>query len=231
VNLLPYLLGKGGKISYSQCGEDLIVDFVLTVMGRSKPSYLDIGAYHPTQLSNTYLFYRKGGRGVLVEPDPDLCRAIRRLRRTDVCLNAGVGVTPAAKANFYIMTTRTLNTFSKEEAERYQSYGNQKIEIVIEIPLLTLEDILRKYFHPCPDFISLDAEGLDLAILKSLDLNRFRPAVFCIETIKYTEDKSELKNLKILEISDIMESQGYMTYADTHINTIYVDAEAFKNRP
>jgi hypothetical protein len=142
-----------------------------------------------------------------------------------------VGVTPAAKANFYIMTTRTLNTFSKEEAERYQSYGNQKIEIVIEIPLLNLEDILRKYFHPCPDFISLDAEGLDLAILKSLDLNRFRPAVFCIETIKYTEDKSELKNLKILEISDIMESQGYMTYADTHINTIYVDAEAFKNRP
>lgn len=39
----------------------------------------------------------------------------------------------AAAADFYVMTTRTLNTFSRSEAERYQSYGNQKIEEVLSL--------------------------------------------------------------------------------------------------
>ncbi len=46
--------------SYSQCGEDLIVKFILRdVMGEKRNiSYMDIGANHPIRLSNTYLFYK-----------------------------------------------------------------------------------------------------------------------------------------------------------------------------
>jgi glycosyltransferase involved in cell wall biosynthesis len=57
------------KISYSQCGEDIIIDFLLTWLKIKNPTYLDIGANDPVKLSNTYYFYKKGSRGVLIEPD------------------------------------------------------------------------------------------------------------------------------------------------------------------
>ena len=58
------------KISYSQLGEDLIIEFVFNGIGINKINYLDIGAHHPIEINNTYLFYLKGSYGVLIEPDP-----------------------------------------------------------------------------------------------------------------------------------------------------------------
>ncbi len=134
-------------------------------------------------LSNTYFFYQKGCRGVCVEPDPVLFHEIKKSRGRDVCLNIGVGVDQEAEANFYITSSKTLNTFSREEAERYVSYGSQKIERVMRIPLAPINTIIEKYFDVCPNLISLDVEGLDLKILETFDFENYRPEVFCIETL------------------------------------------------
>ena len=49
------------KTSYSQCGEDLLVALVLQLIRGSRPKkYLDIGANHPLNLSNTALLYADG---------------------------------------------------------------------------------------------------------------------------------------------------------------------------
>lgn len=216
------------KTSYAQCGEDLIVDFVLNVcLHVAEISYLDLGAYHPTHLSNTYLFYRRGHRGVCVEPDPVQFAQIKRERPRDTCLNAGIGVTQAEHADFYRMSIPTLNTFSQEQAERYESYGQQKIEEVIKVPLVPVNTILKEQFSAAPHFVSLDVEGLDFEILRSFDFTQFRPQVFCIETLTYTEDKSEVK---IREINELMISKGYFVYADTYINTIFVEEKSWVNR-
>lgn len=215
------------KSSYSQCGEDLIIEFIFETLKIAKPLYLDIGAHHPIILNNTYLFYKKGSQGVCIEPDPTLYLDLRKKRRRDLCLNIGVGVLQSTKADFYIMTCKTLNTFVKEEAERYQSYGKQKIEKVVQIPLVHINDVLQNNFQRCPNLISIDVEGMELVILKSFDFSKYRPEVFCIETLVYTEDKSEKK---IDEIIDLMISSEYMVYADTYINTIFVDKKTWLNR-
>ena len=157
------------KVSYAQCGEDLIVDYVLAVLDVGKVSYLDIGAHHPRYLSNTYYFYRQGGRGVCVEPDPNLLRAFKQIRPRDVCLPVGIGDLPGT-ADLFLMTTPTLNTFSRVEAERYQSYGTERIERVIPAEIKTVNQVLDEYFEVPPDFVSIDVEGMDLSILKSFDL-------------------------------------------------------------
>jgi len=214
------------KISFSQCGEDIIVDHIFTVLKRKKISYLDIGAHHPTYLSNTHYFYLKGSRGVCVEADPSLIPAFKQHRPGDVCLNVGVGLSEGV-GDFYVMSAPTLNTFSKEEAERYQSYGQHRIQSVEKIDLRTANNIMKEQFNSSPDFVSLDVEGLDLVILKSFDFSMYRPAVFCIETLTYVEDKSERK---IVEIIEFMKHQGYFVYADTYINSIFVDVSTWKNR-
>ncbi len=217
-----------GNVSYSQCGEDLLVSRAFRSLGIPKPTYLDVGAYHPILLSNTYLFYRRGCCGTCVEPDPLLFAKIQRLRRRDTCLNVGVGTGNETHADLYIMSARILNTFSKEEAERCQSYGNHKIEQVIKIPLLNINNMIRKCFPlSCPNYVSLDVEGWDFAILQSLDFSLFRPQVFCVETITYTEDNSERK---MTEIMDFMGDNEYFTYADTYINTVFLDRVAWQKR-
>lgn len=215
------------KISYSQCGEDLILQHLLLVLGITKVNYLDVGAHHPTYLSNTFLLYESGGKGVCVEPDPALFEVFGKKRPRDTHLNCGVGVVPG-EADFFVMSTSTLNTFSRKEAERYRSYGQQRIMKTIRIKLETINEIIRQNFKETPNLVSLDVEGLDYLILCDFDFKKYRPMIFCLETLSYTEDKSERK---LTEIIDLMHTNGYLTYADTYINTIFVDATAWDNRP
>jgi FkbM family methyltransferase len=224
--ILPYS-EKPFKVSYSQCGEDLIVDFAFRELKPGKITYLDIGAHHATYLNNTAFFYKKGDTGVCIEPDPILFKKFKRSRPKDICLNVGIGDGKITEADFYIMSGKTLNTFSKEEAERYVSYGTQKIEQVVKMPLVSVNDIIKTHFDKAPDFISLDVEGYDFAILKSFDFAKYRPKVWCIETLTYTENKTETK---IKETVDYLLSKNYFIYGDTYINTIFVDKEAWENR-
>lgn len=213
------------KISYSQCGEDLILSFVFSDLRVERPSYIDIGTNHPVELNNTYLFYSKGSKGICIEPDSILYREIIKKRKNDVCINAGIGIDDQTSADFYVMSTRTLNTFSRETAQQYVAYGNLKIEEIVQVPLISLNSIMKKHF--IPDYISLDVEGFEMPILESIDFTLYRPKAFCIETLTYTENKTEEK---IVPIIDFMTKQGYFVYGDTYINSIFVDKKVWKQR-
>ena len=121
-----------GFVSYSQSGEDIIVAQLLNQFDITMPSYLDIGANEPILLNNTYHFYRKGCWGVCIEPNPRLFRRLRRVRRRDTCLRAGVSDETNSSARFYRMSAHTLGTFSREEAAAYERLG---YPIVEEIPI------------------------------------------------------------------------------------------------
>jgi FkbM family methyltransferase len=212
---------RRGKRTYAQCGEDIVLKFLFkNYLKNEKPSYLDIGAHHPTYLSNTYIFYKENCYGVCVEPDPSLYEYFSKKRPLDVNLNVGVGLTDTTKCDFYVMSTKTLNTFSREQAEQYQKCENQKIERVIELPLWTVNSIIDKHFDTCPNLISIDIEGLDYEVLTSIDLEKYRPNVICVETLTYSENNTQKK---LTEISDYLLKNDYLVYADTYINTIFVD--------
>lgn len=219
------------NISYSQSGEDLIIKFLFDQLGVVKPSYLDIGAHHPTYLNNTFYFYQRGSAGVNIEPDPYLFDAFLTDRSNDTNLNIGVGVDGISRestADFFIMSARTLNTFSKEEAERVQNFGSIQIENIVKVPLIDVNYIIEKYFsNNTPDLVSIDVEGLDYEIIKRINFSKFRPAVICIETITYNEDKKERKQTEIIEY---LCENNYIIYADTYINTIFVEGNIWKSR-
>lgn len=214
--------------SYAQSGEDLIVDFVFRAMRVEYPTYLDIGAHHPTHFSNTYFFYIRGSSGVTVEPDPMLHRELRKKRPKDVHLNVGVGGSSAVTLPFYVMSTKTLNSFSKAEAERYQGTGMHRIDKILDISVVTIGEILSSHFPDRPpDFVSVDVEGLDLQIIRSFDFSRCRPAIVCVETLTFSESREETK---VAEIIDHMCDHGYFVYADTYINSIFVDRQKWLAR-
>ena len=87
------------KYSYSQLGEDLILDFFLK--GKGSGFYVDVGAYHPINLSNTYKFYKRGWSGINIEPNYTKFRLFEEQRSKDINLNIGIGGA-SLKAQFFV---------------------------------------------------------------------------------------------------------------------------------
>jgi hypothetical protein len=206
-------------LSFAQSGEDLIANFIFHYLQIPRITYLDVGAHEPVVINNTYFFYRRGYHGVLVEPNVEMCKKLRAVRPKDTTLEAGIGVTAEREADYYLMTESAWNTFSKEEAEHMTRVtgGRIKVERVIKMPLLEINDVMVKHFGGAPTFLSIDAEGLHLAILKTIDFNKFRPAVICVETLIAGTNKH------MPEIPAFMETQQYVARGSSFVNTIFVD--------
>jgi len=215
------------KESYAQCGEDLIIDYILRSMGISCPRYLDIGASHPIKLNNTYLFYERGSCGLCIEPDPTLHAELQRIRPRDVSLNIGCGGAQEESATYWVLEPSVLSTFSEEESRRYVDEEGARVLRSLSIPLVPLTDILRANFTDVPELVSVDVEGLELEILQAVDMRRYRPKVFCVETLSYS---AHGRGKKVQGIFECMRSQGYMVWGDTYINTIFVDEDCWQGR-
>ena len=211
---------ENATLSYAQSGEDVTVAMIFEFLQVTKPTYLDVGAYLPIFSNNTYLFYQKGSRGVLVEPNVDLIPELRAKRPGDTVLNVGIGLTSQSAAEYYCMGLPQWNTFDKGEAEARvaKTDGRVKIERVVKVPLVPINRIMADHFPKSgPDFLSIDIESLDLAVLRTLDFDRFRPKVICTETLIALSIVMEPETTKFLE------SKGYEPRGMTFANTIYVD--------
>ncbi|MBI3382849.1 MAG: FkbM family methyltransferase [Aquabacterium sp.] len=216
------LAGKRAKKSYAQCGEDLIIDFVLNAIGIQFPSYLDLGAHHPSYLNNTYIFYQRGCRGINVEANPNLMPDFFQKRKRDVNLNIGITDTPGNEAlDFYIMTAPTMSTFSEAEARRLERESSIRISQVIKIPTVTLVDLVHQHAGDTfPDILTCDLEGLDEMVIESLKAFKQPqlPKIICLETATFREHGFGSKKTPLIEKVCAM---GYTVHADTFINTIF----------
>jgi FkbM family methyltransferase len=206
-------------VSYSQAGEDAVLRFLFTDKKMPKISYLDLGTNLPDSGNNTYLFYRNGSRGVCVEADKTLIPQIEKVRPGDKVLNLGVAVSGQEAADFYVFDAKGMNTFDKGEADKRAAAGNYRLTETVKVKLLDINSIIRANFDRHPDLLSIDIEGLDLAVLKTLDFASYPIPVICAETCQYSENHVRAKNPAIAEF---MSAQGYEIYADTYINTIFV---------
>jgi FkbM family methyltransferase len=205
--------------SFAQAGEDAVVSFIFGMLNLPQPSYIDIGAADPIKWNNTYYFYLQGCRGILVEPNVDLIPKLNQERPDDTVLNIGIGPVNGT-ADYYRLTEPGWNTFDKEEAEQAvrNSGGKQAILEVVKMPLVNINDVLAKHFDgKTPDFFSIDVEGLDLSILKSLDWARHRPKVICVETLSVGTTQ------ELPETGKYLVEKGYVARGSTFVNTIFVD--------
>jgi len=209
--------------TFSQTGEDIIVKFLLgKIEYPGKWTWLDIGAHNPISLSNTALFYSQGRRGINIEANPILIQEFYRKRKRDINLNVAIA-DKSGTMDFYVMDIPTLSTLSSEEAHRYEKIGHKIIKI-IPVKTMTVTEIIDKFCDGAfPDFLSLDAEGYDLDILKTIDYEKSSPKIICVENIPYqTSLKNYFDSMQVNELSKFLVSKNYSIIAFTLINAIFV---------
>lgn len=214
------------KKSTSQSGEDMISEYVVRVLGKNlkQVTYLDLGANHAKLYSNTYHFYQKGVRGVLVEANPALIGELKLFRAGDVILNRCVASTSGETVDFYVLNGDGLSTPDKAGAEAAIAENpTLKIERVVPVRTITVEEILETYFDQAPTIVNLDIEGEEMNVLRSIDFTKYRPLLIIIETIPYR--KHLVVGEKNQEIVAFMREKNYVEYAFTGINSIFLDKE------
>lgn len=163
--------------TFSQHGED---QFFKSYFARSTGTYIDIGASHPFRISNTYLLYSEGWNGVVIEPIQRLCDLHRKWRPRDsqccVAMSDQVG-----ELTFYELTPSVLSTFDKTQAEQSIKTG-AILRSERQVPVWSLAYLCDKYFSDREiDLLSIDAEGLDYAILSGGDWTKYRPKMVVFE--------------------------------------------------
>ncbi|MZK53460.1 FkbM family methyltransferase [Clostridium beijerinckii] len=218
------------KKSYSQSGEDTIIAYIFNYLAIdiSKIKYLDLGANHAKMMSNTYYFYQNGANGVLVEANPSLIPELHFHRHNDIILNNLISTSFDEELDFYILSGDGLSTPDKKQAEETCIVNPSiSIENIVKVKSITVDKIFEMYFGDiAPDFISIDIEGYDLEIIKSIDFEKYRPLVLVVEAIEYRPYLPI--NVKVTDILEYLQTQDYVEYAFTGINSIFIDARYMK---
>ncbi len=202
-------LDSFSTLSYSQEGEDLILKRIFE--GQKTGLYIDVGAHHPKRFSNTYLFYKKGWRGINIDAMPGSMDEFKRIRPEDNNLEVAVS-NKKEILKYYVFNETALNTFSKHEAEQKNGLGNYKVIDEVMIETIPLSVILKKHLKPKDqiDFMNIDVEGLDLQVLHSLDWTLQQPMVILIENLN-----NHFENILESEIYKFLNPKGYTLIAKT----------------
>lgn len=209
-----------GPSTFAQHGDDLVIINIFHNIGVKRPSYIDIGAHHPLNISNTPLLYNLGCRGINVEPNPNLIEKFFELRPEDCNLNVGVAGSPGELTFYMIDDFSGRNTFDKATAENFVS-SHPEFSILSEIPIqvMTVNQIVETHAGGVfPDFMSIDVEGLDISVVQSMDCSKSKPKLICIEYITGDDiDRHE-------EIKAIMAGMDYFCAFKTVGNAFFVDS-------
>jgi FkbM family methyltransferase len=207
---------KFGGVTYAQHGDDLVIRAVFDNLGIDNPSYLDIGAHHPTNISNTKLFYDTGSSGINVEANPYLFQKFMVERPRDINLNFGVGK-EAGFLSFYMVDEYSgRNSFDHETVAAFVADNPEfSIRDIRDLPVMTVSQVLQN--RTIPDFLSIDVEGLDYDILSSIDFKRYPFKLICAEV--GGNDKINYADA----ISTLLEQNNYFSLIRCGANLIFVD--------
>jgi FkbM family methyltransferase len=202
-------------VCFSQEGEDLILaEFFHDI---KDGFFVDIGAYHPSRFSNTYLFYLKGWKGINIDARPGSMTAFKKKRYRDINLEVAIG-SEQKTLTYYMFDEPGLNGFSKEISEDRDKNTPYKMIKSLDVQLERLETVLDKYMpiETKINFMSIDVEGLDLEVLKSNNWSKYRPTMILVETSVVSE------GLAIGSPIDLfLQEQGYALVAKTFRTSFY----------
>lgn len=139
--------------------------------------YVDVGANHPSTISNTYLFYRMGLHGISIEPNPELIALHKKYRPRDIAVASGCG----RDARLGILEVSKAPVLSRFAAGDSAQLFDIEIQRLVYVPILPLDDIASAIPHEWIYLMSIDVEGLDIEVLQGARTALTKTLLVCIE--------------------------------------------------
>ena len=203
-------------LSYAQNLEDY--QLALAFEGQKTGFYIDIGGGHPIADNVSLWFYERGWRGIVVEPQEKLAALYPLLRPRDICETVLVGERSGDVPFHVFERFHGLSSIVDGSAETAHRLGERPH--TISSPMLTLAEICDRHSVTKIDFLKVDVEGAELAVLKGNDWARCRPRVVVLEAIAPGSDEPAWEAFE-----PFLLAQGYSFALFDTLNRFYVAQE------
>jgi FkbM family methyltransferase len=198
-----------------QAGQDLLA--YLYFRGKKSGFYLDIGAHDGRTYSNSFVFEQLGWRGACVEPLPDVFKQLRQNRRCD-CYQAALAGRSEPEAPFvHARGVDTLSGLESDMAAGHEDWIRREggLPERIRVRAMTFPELMAHYpLVRTIDFLSLDVEGAEISILKTIDFEKYDFGLITVECIGEKNGEGE-------ELRAFMAEKGYGVLADLGLDLVF----------
>lgn len=205
---------------FSQYGQD---KYVLEYFNNKKDGFfIDIGAYNGVTFSNTLRMENLGWKGICIEPNPDMFKKVCRTRK---CAKYNVALDTANTEKEFTKITgycAVLSGIKDEYCPEHTERIKKELEELggsmdtINVKTMTFDTLMSDFKDiPVIDYISIDTEGNEFKILKSIDFSKYDIRVVSVEN-----------NYSDPEMKAFMEKAGYDCAAKLGCDEIYIKKEA-----
>jgi FkbM family methyltransferase len=203
----------------SQLGQDRFIDEFFKQ--KRNGVFVDIGANEGVQISNTFFLEKeRDWNGICIEPLPMEFKKLTENRNSinlNLCVSNFEGETDFTYVEGYAnMLSGISDEYNKTHMERVlgevNHYGGKIHNI--KVPVKTLQSILDEYKMLEIDFCSIDTEGSEFSIIKSIDFDKTIIKVFIIEN-----------NYKETFIQEFLEKKGYTLYKKLEWDDVFIKNE------
>lgn len=203
--------------SYSQLGQDLLALKFFRAYPPSHKTFLDVGAFDGIGFSNSRLFFEHGWSGVCIEPVQKNFEKLQKLYEgTNVVTARFAASDYEGQLELNVATIpwaedwgSDVSSPSDETKERWPEYRWEK-EIV---PTATVNKILETSNVARIDFVTIDVEGQELAVLRGFALQKYCPILLVVEY------SSPLQRQEMLQY---MKNEGYFDWIDNGQDIFFV---------
>ena len=199
---------------FSQAGQDAFLDEKV-FKGKRDGTFVEIGGYDGITGSNCLFFeLLRGWKGLLIEPSPTFFAKASAFRKA-TCLQVALS-DQDGEAEFmdvqegYSQMSGLTATYDPKLRETVESDPRHKGEL-ITVKTRTLPDLLDQNFLREVDYVSLDVEGGEMAVLSSFPFDRIKVTAWTIEN-----------NTGSTDIPAFMRDKGYKRVEALGVDDVYV---------
>lgn len=195
---------------YSQIGQDKkVYDFY---NGKKDGYYVEIGAYDGIALSNTYAFEKLGWKGICAEPLQSRFQQLI-INRKAHCCDLAVYHTTGLQVSFDIEGDAGMLSGINTHIDAHKATVD-KNKKTVTVNTISLNDLLEKYNAPnFIEYLSLDTEGSEYEILRTLDFNKWKFGLIDIEHNHVEPRRSIMRKLLL--------NNGYEYVGPNHFDDQY----------
>jgi FkbM family methyltransferase len=202
--------------AHAQFAEDRIL---AEIFGDRANGYcVEIGAYDGRTGSASYAFEQRGWNCLLVEPMPALVEEIRK-HRACMVVNCAVSDRAGTASFFVAENVEQMSTLdlTSDRLQWIEQVGGAIKEITVRTA--TLDSLLAEAAFPEIQFITIDVEGHEMAVLEGFSLGAHRPRIVIIEDNAASDDPRSSGGDP--RVGRHMSEHGYVHFRRTGVNEWY----------
>jgi FkbM family methyltransferase len=215
----------GLRRSFAEYQEDLLVrDLIGTVR-----YFIDVGAADGYHSSNTFYWALRDARGVCFEPLPEFYGRLKMLywlNRNISCRNLALS-DRSREAELVSLEALSYLPETRDEGHSalYQEWHTKK-SILHSVELRTFEEAINGIVVPRTiDLLSIDVEGHELNVLRTIPFDAYSFRVVILETHHRDKDSNLIWTHRDLGAMErLLEDKGFKPVRRTTSNTLYLHA-------